>query len=263
MSFELLTVPCLSDNYAFLAHDDDSKQTLLVDAPEAGPILAKLQEKQWSLSHVLLTHHHWDHVDGLPQLLEFHSPQIIGSAADLKRLPPLHLPVTENDKIQIGGNEGTVFDTPGHTIGHISVYFEASKLLFSADTLMALGCGRLFESTHEDMHKALTKIKNLPKETLIYCAHEYTLDNIGFAKLLDPNNQDLIAREKEVKKILKEGRYSVPSVLENELKINPFLYIFILIFITFVIFSLLVFILYFRVSEASSFSSSVPDVNKL
>ena len=141
MSFELLTVPCLSDNYAFLAHDDDSKLTLLVDAPEADPILAKLQEKQWSLSHVLLTHHHWDHVDGLPQLLEFHSPQIIGSAADLKRLPPLHLPVTENDKIQIGGNEGTVFDTPGHTIGHISVYFEASKLLFSADTLMALGCG--------------------------------------------------------------------------------------------------------------------------
>ena len=162
MSFELLTVPCLSDNYAFLAHDDDSKLTLLVDAPEADPILAKLQEKQWSLSHVLLTHHHWDHVDGLPQLLEFHSPQIIGSAADLKRLPPLHLPVTENDKIQIAGNEGTVFDTPGHTIGHISVYFEASKLLFSADTLMALGCGRLFEGTAGQMWRSLQKLSKLP-----------------------------------------------------------------------------------------------------
>ena len=179
MSFELLTVPCLSDNYAFLAHDDDSKQTLLVDAPEAEPILAKLQEKQWSLSHVLLTHHHWDHVDGLPQLLEFHSPQIIGSAADLKRLPPLDLPVTENDKIQIGGNEGTVFDTPGHTIGHISVYFEASKLLFSADTLMALGCGRLFEGTAEQMWHSLQKLSKLPDDTIVCSGHEYTRVSSG------------------------------------------------------------------------------------
>ena len=194
MSFELLTVPCLSDNYAFLAHDDDSKQTLLVDVPEADPILAKLQEKQWSLSHVLLTHHHWDHVDGLPQLLEFHSPQIIGSAADLKRLPPLHLPVTENDKIQIGGNEGTVFDTPGHTIGHISVYFEASKLLFSADTLMALGCGRLFEGTAGQMWRSLQKLSKLPDDTLVCSGHEYTEKNADFAITIDPKNQELIDR---------------------------------------------------------------------
>ena len=172
MSFELLTVPCLSDNYAFLAHDDNNKMTLLIDAPEADPILAKLQEKQWSLTHVLLTHHHWDHVDGLPHLLEFYSPQIIGSAADMERLPPLHLPVTENDKIQIGGNAGTVFDTPGHTIGHISIYFEASKLLFSADTLMALGCGRLFEGTAKQMWHSLQKLSKLPNDTLVCSGHE-------------------------------------------------------------------------------------------
>ena len=177
MSFELLTVPCLSDNYAFLAHDDNNKMTLLIDAPEADPILAKLQEKKWSLTHVLLTHHHWDHVDGLPHLLEFYSPQIIGSAADMERLPPLHLPVTENDKIQIGGNVGTVFDTPGHTIGHISVYFEASKLLFSADTLMALGCGRLFEGTAEQMWHSLQKLSKLPDDTLVCSGHEYTEKN--------------------------------------------------------------------------------------
>ena len=223
MSFELLTVPCLSDNYAFLAHDDDSKQTLLVDAPEAGPILAKLQEKQWSLSHVLLTHHHWDHVDGLPQLLEFHSPQIIGSAADLKRLPPLHLPVTENDKIQIAGNEGTVFDTPGHTIGHISVYFEASKLLFSADTLMALGCGRLFEGTAEQMWHSLQKLSKLPDDTLVCSGHEYTEKNADFALTIDPKNQELVNRVQFTKKIRAEGVPTVPSSLGEEKKTNPFL----------------------------------------
>lgn len=223
MSFELLTVPCLSDNYAFLAHDDDSKQTLLVDAPEAAPILAKLQEKQWSLSHVLLTHHHWDHVDGLPQLLEFHSPQIIGSAADLKRLPPLHLPVTENDKIQIGGNEGTVFDTPGHTIGHISVYFEASKLLFSADTLMALGCGRLFEGTAEQMWHSLQKLSTLPDDTLVCSGHEYTEKNADFALTIDPKNQELVNRVQFTKKIRAEGVPTVPSSLGEEKKTNPFL----------------------------------------
>ena len=223
MSFELLTVPCLSDNYAFLAHDDDSKQTLLVDAPEADPILAKLQEKKWSLSHVLLTHHHWDHVDGLPQLLEFHSPQIIGSAADLKRLPPLHLPVTENDKIQIGGNEGTVFDTPGHTIGHISVYFEASKLLFSADTLMALGCGRLFEGTAGQMWRSLQKLSKLPDDTLVCSGHEYTEKNADFAITIDPKNQELINRVQFTKEIRSKGLPTVPSRMGEEKKTNPFL----------------------------------------
>lgn len=223
MSFELLTVPCLSDNYAFLAHDDDSKLTLLVDAPEADHILAKLQEKQWSLSHVLLTHHHWDHVDGLPQLLEFHSPQIIGSAADLKRLPPLHLPVTENDKIQIGGNEGTVFDTPGHTIGHISVYFEASKLLFSADTLMALGCGRLFEGTAGQMWRSLQKLSKLPDDTLVCSGHEYTEKNADFAITIDPKNQELIDRVQFTKEIRSKGLPTVPSRMGEEKKTNPFL----------------------------------------
>ena len=223
MSFELLTVPCLSDNYAFLAHDDDSKMTLLVDAPEADPILAILQEKQWSLSHVLLTHHHWDHVDGLAQLLEFHSPQIIGSAADLKRLPPLHLPVTENDKIQIGGNEGTVFDTPGHTIGHISVYFEASKLLFSADTLMALGCGRLFEGTAEQMWHSLQKLSKLPDDTIVCSGHEYTEKNADFAITIDPKNQELIDRVQFTKEIRSKGLPTVPSRMGEEKKTNPFL----------------------------------------
>jgi len=114
-----------------------------------------------------------------------------------------------------------VLDVRGHTNSHIAYYFD--KKLFCGDTLFSCGCGRLFEGTHEDMHKALTKIKNLPKETLIYCAHEYTLDNIGFAKIIDPKNLDLLEREKEVKDLLKNGFYTIPSALENELKVNPFL----------------------------------------
>jgi len=157
------------------------------------------------------------------QLLEYHSPQIIGSAADLKRLPPLHLPVTENDKIQIGGNEGTVFDTPGHTIGHISVYFEASKLLFSADTLMALGCGRLFEGTAEQMWHSLQKLSKLPDDTLVCSGHEYTEKNADFALTIDPKNQELINRVQFTKEIRSKGLPTVPSRMGEEKKTNPFL----------------------------------------
>ena len=123
MSFELLTIPCLSDNYAFLAHDPDTKATLLVDAPETDPILLKLREKNWDLTHILITHHHWDHVDGLSKLLEYYSPQVIGSSSDVNRLPPLHLSVAENDKIKIGNKVGKVFEVSGHTIGHIAVSY--------------------------------------------------------------------------------------------------------------------------------------------
>ncbi len=122
MSFELLTIHCLSDNYAFLAHDPDTKATLLVDAPEPGPILTKLREKKWDLTHVLITHHHWDHVDGLSKLLEYYSPQIIGSSSDINRLPPLHLSVAENEKIKIGNKDVKLIEVSVHTNGQIEDY---------------------------------------------------------------------------------------------------------------------------------------------
>tara|TARA_B100000674_G_scaffold492728_1_gene513411 strand:- start:750 stop:1517 length:768 start_codon:yes stop_codon:yes gene_type:complete len=223
MSFELLTVPCLSDNYAFLAHDADTKATLLVDAPESEPIISKLKEKKWDLTHVLLTHHHWDHVDGLSRLLEDYSPQIIGSFSDMKRLPPLHLPVADNDEIKVGNNIGKVFEVPGHTIGHIAVYFKESNLLFSADTLMALGCGRLFEGTAGQMWHSLQKLLKLPDETVICSGHEYTETNANFALSLEPKNQDLIIRYKNIKKLTSEGVPTVPSTMDEEKNTNPFL----------------------------------------
>ncbi len=223
MSFELLTVPCLSDNYAFLAHDAETKATLLVDAPEAEPILLNLKKKKWELTHVLLTHHHWDHVDGLSKLLEYYSPQIIGSSSDKKRLPPIDLPVAENDEIKIGNNIGRVFDVSGHTIGHIAVYFEESKLLFSADSLMALGCGRLFEGTALQMLHSLQKLLKLPDETVVCSGHEYTETNANFALSIDSQNRDLIIRHKNIKKLRAEGAPTVPSSMDEEKKTNPFL----------------------------------------
>ena len=223
MSFELLTIPCLSDNYAFLAHDPDTKATLLVDAPEPDPILLKLREKNWDLTHILITHHHWDHVDGLSKLLEYYSPQVIGSSSDVNRLPPLHLTVAENDKIKIGNKVGKVFEVSGHTIGHIAVYFEESKLLFTADSLMALGCGRLFEGTPGQMWQSLKKLSNLPDETVVCSGHEYTETNANFALTIDPHNQDLIRRYKNIKKLRSDGIPTVPSNLAEERNTNPFL----------------------------------------
>ena len=174
-----------------------------------------------SLSDILITHHHNDHIGGISELKKcFPNVNIYGPSDD--RIPAnIFLEDQQAVKLNSLNEEFKVIDVKGHTNSHIAYYFD--KKLFCGDTLFSCGCGRLFEGTHEDMHKALTKIKNLPKETLIYCAHEYTLDNIGFAKIIDPKNLDLLEREKEVKDLLKNGFYTIPSALENELKVNPFL----------------------------------------
>ena len=157
MPLEIVTIPCLSDNYAFLAHDSETGATAVVDVPEAAPISAALTSRGWTLSHVLLTHHHWDHVDGLAALLADHPAQVIGAAADAHRLPPLDLALTEGDSLQVGTETGQVIDVSGHTIGHIAFYFADSAVVFTADSLMALGCGRLFEGPPEMMFDSLSK----------------------------------------------------------------------------------------------------------
>ena len=147
MPLEIITVPCLSDNYAYIAHDTDTGQTMVVDVPEAAPIIEALQNRAWVLSHVLLTHHHSDHVDGLGALLQACPTEVIGAAADAYRLPDLDRALQEGDRLQIGAYIGEVIDVSGHTLGHIALYFPKSKVVFTADSLMALGCGRLFEGS--------------------------------------------------------------------------------------------------------------------
>ncbi|MYM54983.1 hydroxyacylglutathione hydrolase [Thalassovita mangrovi] len=223
MPLELVTIPCLKDNYAYLVHDAESGETAVIDVPEAGPISAALKERGWTLSHILLTHHHWDHIDGVADLLKDHPAKVIGAEADAHRLPPLDIAVAEGDTLRIGGEPVQVIDVSGHTVGHIAFYFADSKLAFTADSLMALGCGRLFEGTPDQMFDSLSKLAALPADTLICSGHEYTQSNGKFALTIDPDNPALISRIEQVQKARAEGKATVPSLLSEELATNPFL----------------------------------------
>ena len=158
MPFDLITIPCLSDNYAFLLRDGDSGEVAVIDVPEAAPIKAALAEKGWTLSQVWLTHHHWDHVDGLADLLADHPAKVVGAKADKHRLPDLDVEVSEGDKVSLGSLEAEILDVSGHTVGHIAFHVPAAKACFTADSLMALGCGRLFEGTPAQMWESMRAI---------------------------------------------------------------------------------------------------------
>jgi len=223
MPLQIVTVPCLSDNYAFLAHDPETGATAVVDVPEAGPILAALEARGWTLSDVLITHHHWDHVGGLAELLEHAPARVIGAEADSGRLPPLDIAVSEGDEVRIGDETGRVIDVSGHTVGHIAFHFPDSAAVFTADSLMALGCGRVFEGSMPQMHRSLAKLAALPQETLVYSGHEYTEANAAFALSVDPDNARLAARAREIAETRRVGRPTVPVPLSEELATNPFL----------------------------------------
>ncbi len=223
MTLQLLTIPCLSDNYAYLAHDPVTGETAAVDVPEAGPVINALKEHGWSLSHILLTHHHWDHIEGLEKLLAYAPAQVIGARADAARLPPLDRAVTEGDSFCIGDQDCHVIDVSGHTVGHLAYHIPMSKIVFTGDSLMALGCGRVFEGTFAQMWASLSKLAALPEETIVCSGHEYTLANARFALTVDSGNSALISRANAVKRAREEGRPTVPSGLKEELETNPFL----------------------------------------
>jgi hydroxyacylglutathione hydrolase len=223
MPFDLITIPCLSDNYAFLLRDHDSGKVALIDVPEAAPILKELKTRGWALSQIWLTHHHDDHVMGLAEVLKTHDANVIGAKADVHRLPALDRKVEEGDTINLGALEAEVLDVSGHTVGHIAFYVPAAKAAFTADSLMALGCGRLFEGTPAQMWGSLEKIMGWPGDTTICSGHEYTAANAKFALTVDPANADLISRSKAIEAARKKGTPTVPSDLSTELKTNPFL----------------------------------------
>jgi hydroxyacylglutathione hydrolase len=223
MPLEIVTIPCLSDNYAYLAHDKASGETALVDIPEAGPILDELDRRGWQLSHILITHHHMDHVQGIDAVLAAHPARVIGAAADANRLPPLDERVAEGDTVQIGDETGRVIDVSGHTVGHIAFHFPDSKVAFTADSLMALGCGRVFEGTFDQMWESLQKLAALPPDTLVCSGHEYTAANARFARTIEPDNPDLISRIDRIDEARSRGLPTVPSLLSVELSTNPFL----------------------------------------
>ncbi|MEP1792965.1 hydroxyacylglutathione hydrolase [Parasphingorhabdus sp.] len=219
----LVTIACLSDNYAFLLHDKASGEVALIDAPEAAPIKAELAARGWTLSQIWLTHHHYDHIDGLPDLLSEYPAPVYGAATDAHRLPDLTVSLNDGDSFTLGQTTVNVIDVSGHTIGHIAFFAASVPAAFTADSLMAMGCGRLFEGTPQQMHESLSKMDAWPNDTIICSGHEYTSSNAKFALSLDPDNGALLARVADISAARAEGRFTVPSVLELERATNPFL----------------------------------------
>ena len=224
MTLHIETIPCLSDNYAYLAHDPASGDTLVVDVPEAAPILERLHKKGWQATHVFLTHHHADHVQALDAILaRYPDAKVAGNAADADRLPPLDIRVEDGGTFSLGTQTAQVMDVSGHTIGHLALYFPDSAVVFTADSLMALGCGRVFEGTMPQMWRSLQKLAALPPETMVCSGHEYTESNARFAVSVDPENESLVARAEAVRTARASDLPTVPSQLSEELATNPFL----------------------------------------
>ena len=214
---------CLQDNYGVLLHDPQSGATAAVDAPEAGPIEAALRTTGWELTDILVTHHHADHTGGIAALKQRHGCRVVAPAREAARIPLVDVTVSENDKVRVGSLEASVYDTPGHTAGHISYFFPAEKLAFVGDTLFSIGCGRVIEGTPEMMWKSLIKLRALPDDTAVYCGHEYTAANIRFAKTIEPENPVLAQRAREVEKLRAGNNPTIPSRLGEEKAANPFL----------------------------------------
>lgn len=221
MPAEIVIIPCLSDNYAYLIKDDVG--LCLIDAPEAGPIIDTLETRGWSLDHLLITHHHHDHVGGIADLRAKYGCQVTGPKAETDKLPLLDRAVIEGDVIGNGTLQAHVLEVPGHTLGHIAYYFPDLSAVFTADSLMTFGCGRVFEGTMEMMWNSLSKLAALPPDTRVYTGHEYTMSNARFAQTIEPQNPDLISRITAVEALRAQGQPTVPTTLAEERATNPFL----------------------------------------
>lgn len=224
MTVEVVQFICLNDNFGLLVHDAQSGATASIDAPDGAAIAAAADARGWALSHLFLTHHHADHIQGAEALKQrFPAMKIVGAANDAHRLPPLDIAVRDGDRVAIGDAMARVIETPGHTLGHIVYVFDAAGLAFVGDTLFALGCGRLFEGTAPMMRQSLEKLAALPGETKIYCGHEYTLSNGKFAVTVDPDNPALRARMAQVAALRAADRFTLPTTIAEERATNPFL----------------------------------------
>jgi hydroxyacylglutathione hydrolase len=214
---------CRDDNYGVLVHDNPTGTTISIDAPDAGAVVTQLKKRGWQLTHILTTHHHSDHVDGNLELKEAFGCQIIGPELEKDRIPGITKTVRGGDVFKIAKRDMRVYACPGHTAGHIAYHFDDDYLLFAADTLFAMGCGRVLEGTMDEMFNSVNQFATLQPMTSVYCGHEYTEANAKFALAVEPGNRALQMRATEVKNLRAEGKMTCPTTIGDELKTNPFM----------------------------------------
>jgi len=222
-ALEIVRVPILSDNYVWLVHDAVSGGTVAVDPGEAAPVLAAAEARGWRIDQIWTTHWHGDHTDGNAAIKAATGCTITGPAAEAAKIPTLDVTVAEGGSVRLGDHVARVIEVPGHTAGHIAFHLADDAILFSGDTLFAMGCGRLFEGTAEQMFANMQRFAALPDATIVYCAHEYTAGNGRFARVVEPDNAAIAARLSEVDRLRAAGEATVPPTMGQERATNPFL----------------------------------------
>ena len=216
-------IPCLQDNYSYLIIDEKNNTACVIDPSEADPIIEYLEDNQIKLKFILNTHHHYDHVGGNQKLKEKYGASVIGYKGDKERIPQIDILLKDQEAWVHKNFEAKIIHIPGHTLGHICFYFHKEESVFTGDTLFSLGCGRIFEGTYSQMFDSLMKLKELPKNTKIYCGHEYTKKNSEFCLAYDANNENLKAKINDINIKLKAGLPTIPSTIKDELDCNIFL----------------------------------------
>ena len=220
---DIVRIAALSDNYIWLVHDPDSGETMVIDPAEADPVLAEADRRGWTISAIWNTHWHPDHTGGNAAIKQATGAPVIAPAAEAAKIPTADLLVVEGDIVQLGNHSATVLETPAHTAGHITYHFADDAVAFTGDTLFAMGCGRLFEGTAEQMYANMQRLADLPPETSVYCAHEYTLSNARYARVAEPDNDAIASRLREVEKMRERGEATVPTTIALERATNPFM----------------------------------------
>ena len=220
---EIVRIPALSDNYIWLVHEPASGETVVVDPAVAEPVLAEADARGWRIGQIWNTHWHPDHTGGNAQIKQATGCTVTGPAAEADRIPTLDRLVSEGDRVSLGGLEATVLEVPAHTAGHIAYHLGDERVIFVGDTLFAMGCGRLFEGTAEQMYANMQRLSALAPETEVYCAHEYTLSNARFAAAAEPGNEAIARRLAEVEAARAAGEATVPTTIGNERETNPFM----------------------------------------
>jgi len=224
MTTHVFQFSCLKDNYGALIHDSGSGCTAAVDAPDGEAVVAAARAQGWRLTHLLITHHHADHTQGVAVVrAAFPDLRVIGPEKEAARIGGLDAEVREGDVVEIGALKARVIETPGHTAGQVAYVFDEDQIAFTGDTLFSLGCGRVFETPMAVMWSSLAKLAALPGETQVYCGHEYTEANARFALTIEPGNADLVARAEAVKALRAAGKPTLPTTIALELATNPFL----------------------------------------